>query len=86
MKTYFIRAAAIVAVTTIPLTTVQAAFRQSAPGWCENSGYDNGPPWERGPGTGPYWCGEPRLSLDLVLRPLSRNRPGSEHSAATHGG
>jgi hypothetical protein len=29
------------------------------PAWCPNSGYDNGPPRERGPGTGPFWAGEP---------------------------
>src|ERR1700720_675790 len=27
--------------------------------WCANSGYDNGPPRSRGPGTGPFWQGEP---------------------------
>jgi hypothetical protein len=59
MKTYFIWAAAILAVTTIPWTPVQAAHRQSSPGWCADSGYDNGPARERGPGTGPYWSGEP---------------------------
>jgi hypothetical protein len=59
MKTYFIRAAAILAVTTILWTPVQAAYQQSSAGWCADSGYDNGPPRERGPGTGPYWSGEP---------------------------
>jgi hypothetical protein len=59
MKTYFIRAAAILAVTTILWTPAQAAHQQSSPGWCADSGYDNGPPRERGPGAGPYWSGEP---------------------------
>jgi hypothetical protein len=56
MRTFVIGAAAVLAVATLPLTPVHAA---SGPGWCADSGFDNGPPRERGPGTGPFWSGEP---------------------------
>jgi hypothetical protein len=56
MKTFIISAAAMLVVTALPLTPVEAANR---PAWCANSGYDEGPARERGPGTGPFWSGEP---------------------------
>jgi hypothetical protein len=56
MKTFIVWVAAMFAVAALPSTTVQAA---NVPAWCANSGYDNGPPRERGPGTGPFWLGEP---------------------------
>jgi hypothetical protein len=56
MKTFIVWAAATFAVAALPWTSVQAA---NVPAWCANSGYDNGPPRERGPGTGPFWSGEP---------------------------
>jgi hypothetical protein len=59
MKIFVICATATLAVVAFPWTPVQAAYSQRGPGWCGNSGYDNGPPRERGPGTGPYWSGEP---------------------------
>ena len=58
MKTLITTLAAIAtfAIAAFLWTPVQAA---NVPAWCANSGYDNGPPRERGPGTGPYWQGEP---------------------------
>src|SRR5271154_7645220 len=56
MKTLIVGAAVTFAMAALPWTLVQAA---NAPAWCANSGYDNGPPRSRGPGTGPYWQGEP---------------------------
>jgi hypothetical protein len=49
-------AAATFAMVALPSGSIQAA---QIPAWCPNSGYDNGPPRERGPGTGPHWQGEP---------------------------
>ena len=48
--------AATFAMAASPRNSVQAA---QVPVWCGNSGYDNGPPRERGPGSGPEWVGEP---------------------------
>jgi hypothetical protein len=59
MKTFGIRVAAIFAIAMLPWTPVEAKYEQRGPGWCGNSGYDAGPPRERGPGTGPFWSGEP---------------------------
>jgi hypothetical protein len=59
MKAKVIWAAAVLAVAALSWAPAQAAYSQSRPGWCANSGYDDGPPRERGPGTGPYWSGEP---------------------------
>jgi len=57
MKTAIVWAmAAAFAMAAPPWISVQAA---QVPAWCKNSGYDNGPPRERGPGTGPNWVGEP---------------------------
>jgi hypothetical protein len=56
MKTFIFWAVATLVAAALPLTPVQAANR---PAWCGNSGYDEGPARERGPGTGPYWSGEP---------------------------
>jgi len=44
------------AVAASPWTSAQAT---NIPAWCGSSGYENGPPRERGPGTGPFWAGEP---------------------------
>src|SRR5262245_59029955 len=57
MKANLVWAAAALAVVTLSWTPARAAYVQSR--WCANSGYDNGPPRERGPGTGPFWSGEP---------------------------
>jgi hypothetical protein len=54
MKTFIVWAAAACAIAAS--TPVHAA---NVPAWCPNSGYDNGPPRSRGPGSGPYWAGEP---------------------------
>jgi hypothetical protein len=59
MKAKFIWAAAVLAVAALSWAPAQAADSQSRPGWCANSGYDDGPPRDRGPGTGPFWSGEP---------------------------
>jgi hypothetical protein len=68
MKIFVICATAAIAVAAFHWLPVQAAAHEPAPDivllqrgihWCGNSGYDNGPPRERGPGTGPYWSGEP---------------------------
>ena len=56
MKTFAVWAAATLVVAALPWTPVQAA---NSPGWCANSGYDDGPPRDRGPGSGPSWSGEP---------------------------
>jgi hypothetical protein len=57
MKTAIVCAmAATFAMAVPPSGSVQAA---QVPAWCRNSGYDNGPARERGPGTGPSWAGEP---------------------------
>jgi hypothetical protein len=49
MKTFIVWAVATFFIFALPWMPVQAA---NAPTWCANSGYDNGPPRERGPGTG----------------------------------
>jgi hypothetical protein len=55
MKTAIVWAmAATIVMAVPPWKSVEA--RQAG---CPNSGYDNGPPRERGPGTGPNWAGEP---------------------------
>jgi hypothetical protein len=67
MKIFVICAAATLTVATFSWTPIQAADSQRGVEfdnfgrltWCGNSGYDNGPPRERGPGTGPCWSGEP---------------------------
>jgi hypothetical protein len=68
MKIFVICATATLAVAAFPWTPVQAAYSQRGVDvldsygrliWCGTSGSDNGPPRERGPGTGPYWSGEP---------------------------
>jgi hypothetical protein len=56
MKAFIVWTAATFAVAAWPWTSLQAA---NVPAWCANSGYDNGPPRSRGPGTGPFWLGEP---------------------------
>jgi len=56
MKRFLMVAGAILAVATVPVAPVQAA---NSPAWCADSGYDNGPARDRGPGSGPYWSGEP---------------------------
>jgi hypothetical protein len=50
---------AIVATVAIATPATRSAQAGQIPSWCANSGYDNGPPRERGPGTGPHWQGEP---------------------------
>jgi hypothetical protein len=80
MKIFVICAAATLTVATFPWTPIQAADSQRGVEfdnfgrltWCGNSGYDNGPPRERGPGTGP--CTD-RLPLDLASLLLPRDRP-----------
>jgi hypothetical protein len=59
MKVFVIWAAATLAIAVFPWKSVQAEYRQSSPAWCGNTGYDEGSPREMGPGTGPYWSGEP---------------------------
>jgi hypothetical protein len=56
MKTLIVWAAAAFAVAAFPWTPARAA---NVPAWCANSGYDNGPARERGPGNGPFSLGEP---------------------------
>jgi hypothetical protein len=58
MKTLITTLAAITtfAIAASPWTSARAT---NIPAWCASSGYDNGPPRERGPGTGPFWAGEP---------------------------
>jgi hypothetical protein len=57
MKTLMMLAAAAGVAATLSLAVPTAA--DAAVAWCADSGFDNGPPRERGPGTGPYWAGEP---------------------------
>jgi hypothetical protein len=56
MRIMIMLAIATFAFAASPWTSAQAT---NIPAWCGNSGYDNGPPRERGPGTGPFWAGEP---------------------------
>jgi hypothetical protein len=56
MRTLVILATATFAIAASPWTPARAA---NIPAWCANSGYDNGPPRARGPGTGAFWSGEP---------------------------
>jgi hypothetical protein len=54
----------ILSILTIVALAIAASSWSSAraanvPAWCPNSGYDNGPPRSRGPGSGIYWQGEP---------------------------
>jgi Spy/CpxP family protein refolding chaperone len=56
MKTLMLLAAAAAVATTL---SVAAPPANAAVAWCADSGFDNGPARERGPGTGPYWSGEP---------------------------
>jgi hypothetical protein len=56
MKTLMTVAAAA-GLAAVLLAAVPSA--DAAPAWCAESGFDNGPARERGPGTGPYWSGEP---------------------------
>jgi hypothetical protein len=64
MKIPTVWALAAFAVASSPSNSVQAA---SIPAWCGNSGYDNGPPRSRGPGSGPFWLGEPN-DCDSIWR------------------
>jgi hypothetical protein len=48
MKTFIFWAVAAFVIFVLPWMPVQAA---NVPAWCANSGYDNGPPRERGPET-----------------------------------
>jgi hypothetical protein len=57
MKTSIVWAVAASFASTVLLSS--AVLAAQIPTWCHNSGYDNGPPRERGPGTGPEWQGEP---------------------------
>jgi hypothetical protein len=56
MKTFIFGATAMLSFAALLWSPVQAA---NVPAWCPNSGYDNGPPRSRGPGSGIYWQGEP---------------------------
>jgi hypothetical protein len=56
MKTLIMLAAAAAVAATLSGAVPSA---NAAVAWCADSGFDNGPPRERGPGTGPYWSGEP---------------------------
>jgi hypothetical protein len=59
MKLLTVRAAATFAAVILICMPIRASYAENDPAWCANSGYDNGPARERGPGTGPYWSGEP---------------------------
>jgi hypothetical protein len=67
MNKFIVWAAASFGFAMFPWTPVQAA---NVPAWCANSGYDNGPALERGPGTGPYWQGDP-LARATALDPAA---------------
>jgi hypothetical protein len=56
MKIMIMLAIATFAIAASPWTSARAT---NIPAWCANSGYDNGPSRSRGPGTGPFWQGEP---------------------------
>jgi hypothetical protein len=62
MLTMLAVAAGIAATLSVAAPTAQAAVA-----WCPNSGFDNGPPRSRGPGTGPFWAGEP-TDCDSIWR------------------
>ena len=64
MKTLMTLAAAATVVATLSLAVPSA---DAGPAWCANSGFDNGPPRSRGPGTGPFWSGEP-TDCDSIWR------------------
>jgi len=49
MKTFIFGATAMLSFAALLWSPVQAA---NVPAWCPNSGYDNGPPRSRGPGSG----------------------------------
>jgi hypothetical protein len=96
MKTFVVWAAAATFVIAASSSLhVQAA---QVPSWCANSGYDNGPPRERGPGTGPGWSGEPTDCQSIWRRgryrgtdpdpnirlQLMRYRPASKRERRLH--
>jgi hypothetical protein len=56
MKTFIVWGAALVVIAAVTWLPAHAA---NVAAWCANSGYDNGPPRSRGPGSGPFWLGEP---------------------------
>jgi hypothetical protein len=56
MKIITVCTVAALGIAAVPSSPAQAA---NVPGWCANSGYDNGPARSRGPGNGPSWQGEP---------------------------
>jgi hypothetical protein len=56
MKIFVLSAITALAMAVSASSSVQSA---SIPVWCANSGFDNGPPRSRGPGSGTYWLGEP---------------------------
>jgi hypothetical protein len=59
MKLFTVRVAAMFAAVILICMPIRASYAENDPAWCANSGYDNGPARERGPGNGPYWSGEP---------------------------
>jgi hypothetical protein len=96
MKTAPVWVAAVTfALGALPSEAVQAA---QIPAWCRNSGYDNGPPRERGPGTGPQWVGEPTDCQSIwrngryrgtdpdpnIRLQLMRYRPATKAERRTH--
>ena len=46
-------------MTAFAMAVLASSSVQAASVWCANSGFDNGPPRSRGPGSGIYWQGEP---------------------------
>jgi Spy/CpxP family protein refolding chaperone len=64
-KALMILAAAASVAATLSVAAADAA---NSPAWCVDSGFDNGPPRERGPGTGPYWSGEPSACNSIWRR------------------
>jgi hypothetical protein len=56
MKTLIFGTTPMLSFAALLWSPAQAA---NVPAWCPNSGYDNGPPRSRGPGSGIYWQGEP---------------------------
>jgi hypothetical protein len=64
MKIMIMLAIATFAVAASPWTSARAT---NIPAWCASSGYDNGPARSRGPGTGPFWQGEP-TDCELIWR------------------
>jgi hypothetical protein len=53
MKIFTVSILAALAIAALSWSAAQAA---NVPGWCANSGYDNGPPRSRGPGKEPGDC------------------------------